>query len=172
MNKPFFIIDTEMMSPRGYDCATSIEKGIFDNPEAYLHVLGGVAMTAEMAADPSLDAPAPIPRPTEASEAPELLEAQLLVDEYLDNNYGRYVDYDEETEAEIDEDPGFQKLLQELKSQKTLTIKRNDFSERRPNVAAEETRRKLSKYTLGLFVQHVVAWQRTAETEQHFEEAS
>lgn len=156
-SKPAFIIDTETMPERGYDCTTQIERGIYATPEIYAAALGGIALYEQPVHEPEVRTKRSTSRKADATK---ILAARLLIDEYLENNYGKNLEFDEETEAALDEDATYRQLRQTLAAQKTLTLKSGNFTVRRPHPEAENTRKKVNEHILGLFVQRVFTWQK------------
>ena len=148
MNKPSFAIDPEI-TEQGRACASRLVEGIYQIPEVYLTVVTPIGSTA---LQKSLQETMPnLPeRQREASEN---------VNEYLDNRYDRDVEYDEESEAFLDENIAHKSLLTVLKSQKPSIVKRGSMVERHEHPESDATRQRISSLRLELFVGRVIEWQ-------------
>lgn len=147
MNKPSFVIDSEI-TEQGRECASRLLEGVYQTPQVYLTVIAPIGSTA---LQESLQ-----------KEIPNLPEHQHeawdTINEYLGKRYDRDVEYDDESEAFLDENIAYQSLLTLLRSQKPSILKRGSTVERREHPESDATRVRISSLRLELFIGRVIEW--------------
>lgn len=94
--KPRLIIDTEVIAPEEFNFIATLEKDIHNRPEIFLRALGSLTVRDDNGQKIVVDSWEE--KPAEKTPDEDVDSAEGLIHNYLENNYGKAVELDEDGE--------------------------------------------------------------------------
>lgn len=150
MDRPRFIIDTEIASDHQYERIRTIEGRIFAQPQAFKTAIEAITVGHEIERKMPQDSWAA--EQVNEPNVPEITAARMLIEEYLEDEYNKVIELDEQSETAIDQDETYQQLARILPLQAG-------------NHNKAVVRQKISRCILGIFVERVIGWEKSDQNE-------
>ena len=145
--KPRLIIDTEVIAPEEFNFIAALEKDIHDRPEIFLRALGSLTVQDDNGQKVVVDSWEE--KKTEETSDTKLTAAEERIHNYLDNNYGRAVELDEEGEDLLTTSEIYATLINTIHTQR--------------GARADAAKSQLARLTLHIFAEKVAEWKKIAE---------
>ena len=147
--KPRLIIDTEVIAPEEFNFIAALEKDIHDRPETFLRALGSLTVQDDNGQKIVVDSWEE--KPAEKTPDKDVDSAEGLIHNYLENNYGKAVELDEDGEDILGAQETYRMLIAAIHNQK--------------GTRAETAKSQLARLTLRVFTERVLEWRKVSEAD-------
>lgn len=145
--KPRLIIDAEVIAPEEFNFIAALEKDIHNRPEIFLRALGSLTVQDDNGQKIVVDSWEE--KPAEKTPDKDVDSAEGLIHNYLENNYGKAVELDEDGEDMLGAQETYGMLIAAIHNQK--------------GTRAETAKSQLARLTLRVFTERVIEWKKVSE---------
>jgi len=145
--KPRLIIDTEMLTPEEFNFVSALEKDIHTQPALFLRAFGSITIKDDNGKASIQDSWAE--KTPQGTEDTKVTAIEERIRNYLDNNYGRAVELDEDGEDLLTTSEIYAILINTIHTQK--------------GTRAETAKSQLARLTLHIFTEKVEEWKKVTE---------